>query len=308
MAAITLVEYAKGSTNTLVQGVIETFATGSPVLGKLAFRTVSGGAIQYLQESSLPGIAFRAINGTYTADSGLILPLIEKTKPMGGEAETDTILVDRFGPARRSQDIMMKVKAAARYFDKVIIDGDETATPLLINGLNKRLTGNQLLYADGVGTIGANLKENALDALIDALDEKPDLLLMGKAIRRQVAYLFRDSSLLSTGEPNYWGVRPMMYDGIEIGIIDKDNDGNVILAMDETVGASTTCGSIYALKFGADRYISGIQSAAPRFKDFGEVADKPCYRFRWEWDCGIAMFHPRCAARLSGITAVSGTV
>ena len=63
MGAMTLTEYAKGSQSDLVKGVIATFVGSSPVLGRLAFRDVAGGALQYQIEETLPGIAFRAING-----------------------------------------------------------------------------------------------------------------------------------------------------------------------------------------------------------------------------------------------------
>jgi hypothetical protein len=307
MSTMTLAEYAKGSRNTLVTGVIETFAQASPFLRRLTFRNVEGGALQYQQEKTLPGIAFRAINGSYTADSGLILPLVEKTKPLGGEADTDTILVQRFGMSRRATDIAMKIKAAAKYFDKILIDGDETTDPLIPNGLNVRLTGDQLVHADGAGTIGYVLTENAIDRLVDACDEKPDMLVMGKAVYRQLKNLFKGSVLFGFMDAAYFGFRVPTFDGIEIAIVDKDNDGNVILGMDETDGSSSgTTGSIYAIKFGVDQYISGIQSAPPKFTDFGEISSSPVYRFRWEWDCGFAMFHPKCAARLKGVLAAAG--
>ena len=309
MTPMTLVEYAKGSQSSLVQGVIATFAEASAFMRRLTFRNVNGGALQYLQEKTLPNIAFRAINGTYTADSGLVLPLVEKTKILGGEADTDTMLIQRFGPQRRTTDIQMKIKAAAKYFDKILIDGDELTDPTVPDGLNKRLTGDQLVDADGAGSAGANLTENLLDKLIDACDEKPDQLIMGKAAHRQLRYLFKGSTLFGFTDPGYFGFRVPTFDGIEIAIVDKDNSNNVILDFDETVGSSSgVCASIYAVKYGVDQYISGIQSAPPKFTDFGEISASPVYRFRWEWDCGIAMFHPRCAARLRGITKISGVL
>jgi len=305
LAAITLIEYAKGIDNDFLRSVVETFASGSPVLGKLAFMDVKGGAIEYLQEDTLPGIAFRNVNATYTAGSGVINPLTEKVKILGGTIETDIALIRRFGDDRRKLDIEQKVKAAARYFDAMFIDGDESTYPAQFYGLNKRLTGNQLLYADGAGSAGAVLSENIIDRLIDAVDEKPDLLLMGKAMYRQLKNLFKGSTIFGFTDPNYFGTRVPTFDGIEIGILDKDNLNNVILDIDETVG-SDTCGSIYALKFGENRLV-GIQTAAPDAKDLGELsATKLTYRF--DWDVGIALFHPRCAARMAGIKKASGVL
>jgi len=304
VGAITLIEYAKGSTNDMLRGVVETFAGGSPILGKLAFMDVKSGAIEYNQEETLPGIAFRNLNATYTASSGVLNPLVEKVKILGGTIETDIALIRRFGDSRRALDIAMKVKAAARYFDAQFIDGDEGTYPTQFYGLNKRLTA---LYADGSGTAGAALSENVVDRVIDAVDEKPDLLVMGKKMYRQLKNLFKGSTIFGFTDPNYFGMRVPTFDGIEIGILDKDNLNNVILDLDETVGSSSgICGSIYALKFGEDRLV-GIQTAPPDVKDLGEIAATKL-TYRMDWDVGIAMFHPRCAARMSGIIAASGVL
>jgi len=305
LAAITLIEYAKGIQNDLLRGVVETFASGSPVLGKLPFMDVKSGAIEYSQEDTLPGIAFRNVNASYTASSGVINPLVEKVKIMGGTIDTDIALIRRFGDSRRALDISMKVKASSRYFDAIFIDGDESTYPTQFYGLNKRLAGNQLLYADGAGTAGAVLSENIIDRVIDAVDEKPDLLLMGKKMYRQLKNLFKGSTIFGFTDPNYFGVRVPTFDGIEIGILDKDNLNNVILDIDETVG-SDTCGSIYALKFGEDR-LAGIQTAPPDSKDLGEItAGKLTYRL--DWDVGIIVAHLRCAARMAGIKAATGVL
>ena len=304
MAAITLIEYAKGIKDDWLRAVVETFASGSPVLGKLAFMDIKAGAIEYLQEETLPGIAFRNLNATYTASSGVLNPLVEKVKILGGSIDTDIAFIRRFGEERRKLDIEQKAKAAARYFDAMFIDGDESTYPTQFYGLNKRLVSPQLMYADGAGSAGAVLSENILDRLIDGLDEKPDLLLMGKAMARQLKYVFKSSTIIST-DKNQWGEKVLFYDGIEIGILDKDNLNNVILDIDETVG-SDTCGSIYALKFGENRLI-GIQTAPPDLKDLGEITvGKLTYRM--DWDVGIAMFHPRCAARMAGIKKTSGVI
>lgn len=304
--AQTLLEYAKGAKDDMLAGVIKTFAINSPILRSLPFRTVQGGALQYNVENTLPGMAFRNINAAYNESVSVWLPQIEKVKIMGGDMDTDKALIRRFGESRRLSDIEAQARAQALAFDKYFFDGDESSDPKQFDGMNKRLTGNQLLYTDHAGSAGANIDENCIDILIDALDVKPDLLVMGKAVYRQVKNLFKGNTLI-TLQPTEWGFSVPAYDGIPIGVVDKDHLGNVILAMDETVGSTSgTCGSIYAFKFDPDRYVCGIQSAPPEGKDLGEIDTKPVLRYRLDWDCGIAMFHPRCAARLAGITAASG--
>lgn len=305
--AQTLIEYAKGTQDSILAGVIKTFAVNSPILRSLPWRTVQGGALQYQVESALPGIGFRNINQAYSEQVGVWLPQVEKVKIMGGDLDCDKALIRRFGASRRAADIEAQARASALAFDKYFFDGDESTDVKQFDGVNKRLSGtSQVVYTDHSGTAGANLDENCIDILIDALDAKPDLLVMGKAVYRQVKNVFKSNTLI-TLQPTEWGFSVPAYDGIPIGIVDKDHQGNVILAMDETVGSTSgTCGSIYAFKFDSDLYVCGIQSAPPDGTDLGEIDSKPVLRYRLDWDCGFAIFHPRCVARLSGITAASG--
>ncbi len=305
--AQTLIEYAKGTKDPILAGVIKTFAQNSPILRMLPWRSVEGGALQYNVESSLPGIGFRNINQAYTEQVGVWNPQVEKVKIMGGDMDCDKALIRRFGEDRRYADIEAQARALALAFDKYFIDGDESSDVKQFDGINKRLSGtSQVVYTDHAGSVGANLDENCFDILIDSLDEKPSLLVMGKAVYRQVKNIFKGNTLI-TLQPTEWGFSVPAYDGIPFGIVDKDNAGNVILAMDETVGGSSgVCGSIYAIRFDADRAVCGIQSAPPDGKDLGEIDTKPVLRYRLDWDTGFAVFHPRCVARLAGITAASG--
>lgn len=297
--ALTLIEYAKTETDELKRGVIETFASTNPVLEMLPFKDIDGNSYAYNQEESLPGIAFRGVNESYTESTGIINRLKEVLKIMGGDADTDKYLVktERSLEDRRATDIAMKVKAASLYFLKVFFDGDEASDPKEFDGLNTRLTGNQVITA---GTDGAELTENMLQRLIDSVDGDPDALLMGKKARRQIFNLCKGSNIISDGKDAF-GRQIKMYADIPIRIIEKDNNDNKILDFDETCGASSITASIYAVRYGIDEYICGLQSDPLDAYDLGEIDTKPVLRARIEWYITVAMFHPRCAARLKGI-------
>ena len=66
-----LLEAAKLIQDPLKRGVIEIFPRTSPVLERLPFFNVNGQAYKYNLEETMPGIAFRGINETYTADTEL---------------------------------------------------------------------------------------------------------------------------------------------------------------------------------------------------------------------------------------------
>ncbi|MAH50281.1 hypothetical protein CMI37_30955 [Candidatus Pacearchaeota archaeon] len=302
--AFTLIEYAKTTQDPIQSAVVEEFAKSSVVLEMLPFKEIVGGSYTYNKEERLPGIAFRGINESYSESTGLVNPQTEALKIMGGDADTDKALLKRekdFG-ARRASDLVMKAKAAALYFTKIFFDGDEATESKQFDGLNQRLTGNQLITA---GANGANLDLNLLDQVIDAVVGKPDVLLMGKAMRRQVKSLLTGSSLVQVSQDE-WGRQVEAYDGIRIGIVEKDNDDSEILDFDETKGSETEAGSLYAVRFGVDTHLCGIQIEPLEAYDIGELETKPAFRSRIEWQMSIAIFHSRSAARLDGISKISG--
>ncbi|MDT2266382.1 hypothetical protein P7H12_26080 [Paenibacillus larvae] len=52
--------------------------------------------------------------------------------------------------------------------------------------------------------------------------------------------------------------------------------------------------------------MSGLQNGTINVRDLGERNKKPCYRTRIEWYSAMAVFHPRAAARLSGVIKKDG--
>jgi len=74
--------------------------------------------------------------------------------------------------------------------------------------------------------------------------------------------------------------------------------------MTETCGTATTASSIYAVKFGqdvSDRAVTGLTNGGVMVDDLGLLQDKPSYRTRIEFYCGLAVFGGKAAARLSGV-------
>ena len=301
--AFTLIEYMKTTTSELLAGVIEEFARTSPILELLPFKEIIGNALTYNKEDSLPGIAFRGVNEAYDEDTGVINPETENLKILGGDADTDRALQKwekNFGE-RRATDLMMKVKAAALYFTKCFFDGDESSAPREFDGLNVRLTGNQVITDSGGN--GANLSESFMNQLIDAVQGRPDALYMGKKCRRQVNNLAKSSTILTVTKDQF-GEPIQAYAGIPIYVIEEDNSDNTILAFDETKGSSSgVCASMYAVKFGVDTHLCGLQTEPLEAYDLGELDTKPAFRSRIEWLITIAIFHSKSAARLEGITA-----
>lgn len=295
---LTQTEWAKLNPDPLQSGVVEIFASTNPIMQAMPWQNIAGAAYVYNREATLPGIAFRGINESYTESTGVVNQLSDPLKIIGGDLDVDTALVAWGTGANDTRAIhdAMKVKALSLNHLKTVFDGDATANPKEFDGLNARLTGNQVLSA---GTNGAVLTLAMLDDLVDAVAGSPSLLLMNKKMRQQIRQLARSVNALTIAKDDL-GREIDLYYGVPFGIIEDDSQGNAILGFDETQGTATNATSIYAVAFGPGAMF-GAQTAPISVRDLGEQQSKPAYRTRVEHYGTIVLEHPRCAARLQGV-------
>ncbi|MTV51054.1 phage major capsid protein [Heliobacillus mobilis] len=294
--ALTMTEAAKLSTDILQKGVIQTFARSSPILELLPFMEISGNSYKYNQEQTLPGIAFRSVNEGYVESAGVVNQLSEGLYILGGDVDIDKFLVQTRGNVNdiRSIHTDLKAKALALEFTRAFFKGD-AAQPGQFDGLQKRLTGSQIIDNDDKA-----FDSDKLDELIDAVEGEPDILLCSKAMRREIKKTLKTSThYIESGEDSF-GRQVSTYAGIPIRIIETDGAGQEILGFNELdkAGAASDTGSIYAIKFGTEQYVSGLRNGGVSVRDLGEIDSKPVFRTRIEFYCGMAVFHPRAAARL----------
>lgn len=279
---LTLTEASKLIQNPLQRGVVETFARTSPVLERLPFMDVNGNAYSYNVEQTLPGIAFRDYNTSYTESTGVVNPHTEKLYIMGGISSVDRALVKTQGSVNNIRAIHdnMKAKAAALTFTAKFFNGDNTTNTTEFDGLKERLTGSQALTYTGALTL------EKVDELIDGVIGGPTALFMSKATRRTVNALRRAAGQATEVVSDSFGRQIDAYAGIPIGVIEEDKDGAAILAD----------GEIYAIRMGVQEYVSGLQAGGMEVIDLG--LNRTQYETLIEWICGIAVFHPKAAARL----------
>ena len=300
--AVTLVEAAKQSQNPIQSAIIEMYARSSDILAVLPFVTISGNALRYNREETLPGIGFRGVNEAYPESTGILNPVTGPLVIAGGDLDVDKFIVTTMGVSQRSVQEAMKVKSLALAWTKQFVKGDSKSDPRGFDGLQVRLTNNQLLWAGGTDG-GDALSLSKLDELIDAV-EQPTHLLMSKAMRRRLTAASRNTSVggFITYTQDSFGRTVSVYNDLPILIIDTDNEGNSILGFDEVgaTGSTATATSIYCVSLN-DGMLGGIQSGTMMTTDLGELETKPVYRTRIEWYAGIACYHGRAAARLGGI-------
>lgn len=305
--ALTLLEAAKlVSGNVQRAGIIELFARNSDVLANLPFDDIPGGSLTYNQEGALPGVAFRGVNEAYTEGVGVINPVTEVLTIAGGDMDVDRSLIKTRGPGIRAVHEAMKVKALAQQWHLKFIKGDSSSSPKEFDGLQSRLTGTQLI-ANSSAEDGAGLSYAKLDEAIDAVDDATHLI-MSKAMKRKFMAAQRAFSVSGyvTFEPDTLGQVITRYNGLPILVADHSDiaSGYAALGFNETPsgGASGTpaATSVYVVSM-REGMLTGIQNGGIEVMDLGQQDSKPVMRTRIEWLSGIALMHPRAAARLSSI-------
>lgn len=282
--------------------IIEMFPRNSDLLAAMPFIDVQGGAYVYNREGKLPGVAFRGFNEGYTESYGVINPESEILRIAGGELDVDTAIIKTRGEGVRSSQEAMQVKAKALMLADKLINGDSETDPREFDGLRKRLTGSQLLVANGGSTSGA-LKVETLDAAIDETD-MPTHLVMSKALRRKLTKAAKNSSISGdiTYTTDWLGRQVTMYNDLPILLPDVNDTGSRIIDFNEAgPDANGATASIYIVSLG-DGKIVGLQNGIMEVRDLGELESKPAYRTRVEWLVGMAVMHGRAATRVYGIT------
>lgn len=301
--ALTLPEAAKLETDSLKKGVIETFGEFSPVLEDLPFIEVKGNSFKYSKEASLPSVEFRAVNSAYTESAGTFDQETESLVIFGGVVDVDRYIQQTRGSVNDQVAIQtrMKVKSLSLAFTRTFFEGDSGVDPNSFDGLAKRLAGTgQEITADDGGGNGDDLSLNYVDQLIDAVWGGPDVIYMSRYNRRKLTTLALSTSILEVHLDDF-GKQVTHYDGIPVKIVGKDENNVEILGNDETTGTDNFTSSIFAIKYGADEFVSGITNGGIQVEDLGLIPSPPVYRTLVEFYVGIALFHPEAAARLKGI-------
>lgn len=295
---LTALEWAKLNPDPLASGVVEIFARENPVIATMPFINVAGSAYKYNIEETLPGVAFRGFNEAYVESTGVINPMVEALTILGGDSDFDVaqIAMQTGDNDTRAVHDAMKAKAAALTHLRTFFDGSTATNPKEFDGLNRRLTGDQVISA---GVNGSVLTLEMLDDLVDAVQGTPSIILLNKKLRQKARQLARGVNAL-TITTDQLGRELEGYAGVPFGLIEEDETGAAILGFDETQGTANNTTSIYAVRMGADA-VHGIQTAPISVRDLGEVDDKPALRTRIEWYSGLVIKHPRAAARLKGV-------
>lgn len=309
--AETLLESVKDGDNKLRVGVIKIITERSPILKRVPWQTITGNAFSYDIEQSLPTLAFRGVGGTYTANSGVINRVTERLTIFGGEVKIDNFQVKTQGAGGAGVDVKvrqyrMKARALAIQFSENFFEADQDVTANAFTGMRRRIPSGQVVNA---GNTGATLTLDMLDQLIDKVIGAGDgaEIYLNKTLRRKITALGRAGNsggmpFIDIGDDEF-GHQVTKYNHVTLNIIERDDNEATFLDFDESDadagGGNLDTASIYAIRFG-EEYVMGIQGGGGSMEvhDFGEMQAEPAHLGRIEWYPGLAIPHPRAAARL----------
>ncbi len=311
--ALTLVQAAKLSQDSLQRGVIETFIQESVVLDRIPMLSINGNAYAYNVEDTLPGVEFRAVNSAYAESTGIVNQRTENLVILGGDADVDTFIQQTRSNLndQRAVQTRMKVKAASYLYQDTFINGDTQVDANAFDGLKKRITGDQIVDTDtnGLPVIGSTEADqhkflDKLDELLSRVDGRVDALYMNAAILAKLKSSARRLHFYDQTTDDF-GKTVSTYNGIPMLDLGKTADGNDIIPLTETQGNQAgKASSIYAVKFGTgegDGGVTGLTNGGIQVKDLGEIDAKPVLRTRIEFFCGLGVFSGGAAARLRGV-------
>src|SRR5829696_2307735 len=271
--AMTKVEAAKLTQDMMLRGVIETIITESMILELLPFMEVTGTAVTYNREATLPAAL----------------------KILGGDADVDNFIQATYADPNdvEAEVIASRAKSVAYKFNGAFITGDSAVDTKSFDGLAKAVPAAQRVDA---ATNGGPLTLDLMDQVIDLVKPgRPDALLMSKRSRRKLSALRRASGNLLEVDRTDFGRRALFYDGIPIVVDEKQPDNEV----EGSSGAVTS--SIYAIKFGQAEGVMGLEHGGIDIEEIGELETKDATRWRIKWYASMAVFSELGVARLLGI-------
>jgi hypothetical protein len=283
MAGITLTEARVIMEDPLKRGIIETIVRESSVLELLPITGINGNAYSYVQEEGTGTVGFRNVNEDYVHTNPTNVQKTEHLRRLGSKVEVDRFIeLTQNIHDVRAEATASKSKAIANEFTRVFFKGDATANPLEFDGLDVRIVAGQ--EVDGTGK---ELDTMMISELLDKVQGGADVLFMNKRTRRKMTALFSgQQSFIQAGQDSFG--RPQQFFGeVRIAVVD-----DMYIADD----------SIYAVKFGQDQGVAGIQAGELQAVDNGLRGTM--YETLIEWYVSIIDGNPKGIARLKGASLV----
>jgi len=317
-----LSEYAKlANTPKLNSAVIMTILRYSQIMDMIPWDNTGSFTQKTTRWNTLPSVAFRDLNGTYTESLGSYDQVWESVYAFGGKVTWDRAYELVTDPIRDpiADTVEMKLKSMALTFNDYFINGDHASDAKGFEGLKKRVSlmpSRQTVYPRGITSVTAPLDPTASTANARAFLSSFDKALKYCNGDKCNAIFMNENSYLGFSEVlTYANVnggslldvtkdefdrRVVSYRGVpfvDVGL--KYDQATEIISDSETDGTGGSIAtSYYFVSYDALEGISGIQMKDMDILD--DVADGPLQPGKViDWFCGLASWGKYGIVRLA---------
>jgi hypothetical protein len=331
--ALTLADYAKQEEQPLKKYILKNLLRYSDLMSLIPMKKVDSGTVIVTRWNTLPSVAYRQINGTYSEGTGTTEQITEAVYGLGGEIKHDRYfdLVKNHIEDPTKTQTEMKLKALAFAFNDNLINGDHSVDVNAPEGINKRIASYlpsrqsiSIGTAFDVTASAANMHK-LVDYLTEAVElaglrsaptvkvksgdkqpAKSGAILVNRAFYLGFGRVLRRLGLLNTTQDSYGrlfdsfaGV-PM----IDVGL--KGDKSTEVIT--NTYGGSSNETRVFCVRFGDDAF-TGMQLNTPEAYDpikAGEGAGNttgPQKIKRIDWWYGFSGLESYYASRVTGILA-----
>src|SRR5687768_9761657 len=134
--AMTKAEAAKLTQDLLLRGVIETIVKESELLRHLPFLDVTGTAVTYNREATMPAAAFYDVGDSWTEATPTFSTITAALKILGGDADVDNFLQTTYADPNdiEAEVIASRGKAVAHAFSDTFFNGDSAVDTKSFDG------------------------------------------------------------------------------------------------------------------------------------------------------------------------------
>src|SRR5690242_21196745 len=124
--AMTKVEAAKLTQDLLLRGVIETVVKESMLLQLLPFMEVTGTAVTYNREATMPAASFYDVGDTWTEATPTFTQVTAPLRIVGGDADVDNFVQQTYADPNdiEAEVIASRAKSVAHKYSSAFFTGD----------------------------------------------------------------------------------------------------------------------------------------------------------------------------------------
>jgi len=327
--ALTLAQVAKLEIPDIKRYIILNIIRYAKLMEWLPFQNVSSLKSIAIRWQTLPAVAFRGVNGTYTPSEGEFEQVYESLFGFGGEIKYDRVFekVSNYIQEPKRAFLDQKVKSMGFTFNDYLINGDPGTDPLGFSGLKYRVAAmpsRQSVYFAGSTSAPLDPTASAANGLLffQHLDEMYKYCNEGDVkawlsnedvylgVGRVARYLQQGGGGMLSTTQDTLGREFVTYKGIPIIDVGwKKDQSTEIITNTETAGdAGADSTSIYAVSFDEQQGVTGIQLSDMEVYDpnnGGEMETAPAKLMRIEWWCGLASFGSHGIVRGRNLAAPS---